>query len=291
MEDDFQAEIEFTDDSISTYIRQASQHPLLKRGEDIELARLIAEGDLQAKDKLINSNLRLVINIAKKYIKSNMPFLDLIQEGNCGLMKAVGKFDHTRGYRFSTYATWWIKQAIQRAIDNLAENIRLPVHYVELLKKIKRIYRQCENNNVPVPTNYQLSEFLRKPLKTIDTAIINLNLSINKTTSYNQLVTNDTGEGDTDLLNLLEDEGSSVFQQAALVILKKHVKELLSSLPSEKHKEVMILRYGLNGEQAKTLQEIGQIFDVSRERIRQLEKRSLAILKRSPGIHKVFIPT
>ena len=290
MDKEIKTDIEHTDDLIRSYFHRAGQYKLLTAAEEIELSRLGSEGDLKARDKLINSNLRLVINIAQKYIKSNLPFADLIQEGNLGLMKAVERFDHTRGYRFTTYATWWIKQAIGRAIDNSAESIRLPIHYLELVKRIKKIYRECEAQNKEIPTDEDLAELLKKPLKTIQSAIANIDIQIQRTASYNTPI---QGGSDfhTELVDVLPSEEQGVVSEAISAILKTHINELLSSLPTEKHKQVIIQRFGLNGESPKTLKEIGEIFGVCRERIRQLEKKSMAILKRSPAIHKVFIPT
>jgi len=282
--EEFTSDLEASEDLVKIYLKQIGKYDLLKPEEEIELSRLAIDGDQPARKKLINSNLRLVINIAKKYIKVGIPFLDLIQEGNMGLMRAVEKFDPSKGYRFSTYATWWIRQAIQRSIENTSNTIRLPVHHIELINQIKKINREAENTNIPLPTETELAEALNKPLKAIRKA----NINSQKTISYNQEATG--GEKGSELLDFIPSPDHDAFEAAAHSILRYHVKELLSTLPSEKHRQVMILRYGLYGETPRTFQEIGNIIGVSRERIRQLEKSSTKLLKRSPESTKVFIP-
>tara|TARA_R110000822_G_scaffold73023_2_gene175551 strand:+ start:4566 stop:5441 length:876 start_codon:yes stop_codon:yes gene_type:complete len=287
--DNFIVQLEPSEDLIQIYLKQIGRYPLLKAKEEIELSRLAIAGDGDARKKLINSNLRLVINIAKKYIQPKTSFLDLIQEGNIGLMRAVDKFDPSRGYRFSTYATWWIRQSIQRSVENTSNTIRLPVHHIELINQIKKIQREAENIDNPPPTEDELASMLNKPLKTINKAILN---SL-KTVSYNEEVSNGnkgSSNQPTELLDFLPSPGRDAFESAADSILKHQVKVLLSALPSEKHRQVMILRYGLYGETPRTFQQIGDIIGVSRERIRQLEKSSTRLLRRSAESTKVFIP-
>lgn len=283
---EFNTEIEAADDSIKCYLKTIGRHKLLKASEEIEISRRIQLGDKSAEQELINSNLRLVVNIAKKFVNCGLPFLDLIQEGNIGLIKAIKKFDASKGYRFSTYATWWIKQGIQRAIQNTSSTIRIPVHYIELMRRIKKIIKQFDEDGLEPPTAEELADIIGKPLKTIKEAMENITEKRERTTSFNCLISEDKAE----LLELIPSDTPDTFSVATLSILKRHVKSLLSSLPSERFSQVLIQRYGLNGETPKTLEQIASIFNISRERIRQMEKQALRHLRRSPEIVNVFIP-
>jgi len=271
-------------DSIRSYLDWIGKHPLLKAREEIELSRALQEGSEEAKTKLINSNLRLVVNVAKRYMKHGVPLLDLIQEGNCGLMRAIEKFDPARGYRFSTYSTWWIKQAIHRSIQRNCSNIRLPTHCHDLIISIKRNTEKFKKDANRNPNIEELVTLTGKKEKAIRDALSLMQGKYNETVSYNCEI-NDEGNELVDFLSCSSDAST----EGADSILGKHLKTLLGTLP-ERYQRVLTLRYGLDDGQPKTLDNVGKIMYLTRERIRQLEKAAIKELRKSPLRDTVYVP-
>lgn len=265
-------------DSLKTYLNQIARHPLLTPDEEIDLIRQAKDGNQIAKQRFINSNLRLVVNIAKKYTGASLTILDLIQEGNFGLIKAVERFEPKKGCKFSTYAYWWIKQAICRALQNSDAMIRIPIHHGDLIKKINKELRKTNNFSID-----DFAKKNKKPKKTVKDALKTILENDKHVVLFSRFSVDDEREFE-DILTNEEDTASNAIYN----ILKTHIDELLSSLP-EKNKQIIILRYGLNGGPPHSYEQIGKLFDVSRERIRQLEKSALKKLRRDPGITKVFI--
>ncbi len=256
-----------TDNAIKEYLAQISKHPLLTPAQEIELSKKIQEeDDGEAKKMFINSNLRLVVNIAKKYTGASFSRLDLIQEGNLGLIKAVEKFDYQKGYRFSTYAYWWIKQSIGRALHNSDAMIRIPTRHKELMVRIQKELKE--------PGPFDIEAFAKKTNKSKRT-IINAYKTI--TEHDKQVISfNRNYAHDEDALELQEFlvSPSNTSKEGTENIIKSHIADLLSSIP-EKHKRILILRYGLANNDPHTYEAIAQIFSISRERVRQLEKAGL----------------
>ena len=260
------------DDPVRMYLREIGKIPLLTYEEELELAKKIIEGDEEAKQKLAESNLRLVVSIAKKYLVRGMLFLDLIQEGNMGLIKAVEKFDYEKGYKFSTYATWWIRQAITRAIADQARTIRIPVHMVETINKLIRTSRHLLQRLGREPTPDELSEELEMPIDKV--------MEIQKIAQDPVSLETPIGEeDDSHLGDFIPDEDSPAPQDsAAYTLLKEQLEDVMNTLTPREAK-VLKLRFGLEDGKARTLEEVGKVFEVTRERIRQIEAKALRKLR------------
>jgi len=269
-------ELRFTDDSVKMYLQQIGKIPLLSHEEELLVAKQIKENNSEvAKTQLVNSNLRLVVSIAKKYIGRGLTFLDLIQEGNVGLIKAAEKFDYSKGYKFSTYATWWIQQSITRGIADKSRTIRLPVHMIETLSKIKKATRELKISLHRTPTKEEIAEKLDMSLSKLRYVIRSAQGTISLETPINQK------EENARIEDILVDEASvAPDSQVTQENLISEVKGMLEKL-SQKERDILILRYGLNDNgQKKTLEEIGAIYNVSRERVRQIENRAICKLKK-----------
>jgi len=265
---------DISSDPVQMYLREIGQYPLLRSEEEVDLARKITQGDEAARQKLMLSNLRLVVSIAKKYVgrSANLTLLDLIQEGNVGLHRAVEKFDYTRGYKFSTYATWWIRQAITRAIADQARTIRIPVHMVETINKLYRISRRLMQELGREPTAEEIAEEAE-----LDADRVREIFKIaQEVTSLEAPV----GEDQESFLgDFIPDESQlSPVDAASKQLLKNHLDEVLATL-SDREARVLKLRFGLEGNKQMTLEEVGKVFGVTRERIRQIEAKALRKLK------------
>ena len=260
------------DDPVRMYLREIGKIPLLSFDEELELAKKVIEGDEDAKQKLAESNLRLVVSIAKKYVGRGMLFLDLIQEGNMGLIKAVEKFDYTKGYKFSTYATWWIRQAITRAIADQARTIRIPVHMVETINKLIRTSRHLLQQLGREPTPEEIAQEMEKPVEKV--------MEIQKIAQDPVSLETPIGEeDDSHLGDFIQDEDSPAPQDsAAYTLLKEQLEEVMNTLTPREAK-VLKLRFGLEDGRARTLEEVGREFQVTRERIRQIEAKALRKLR------------
>ena len=260
------------DDPVRMYLREIGRIPLLTYDEELDLAKRILKGDEEAKQKLAESNLRLVVSIAKKYVGRGMLFLDLIQEGNMGLIKAVEKFDYTKGFKFSTYATWWIRQSITRAIADQARTIRIPVHMVETINKLIRTSRHLLQQLGREPTPEELSKELEMPVEKV--------MEIQKIAQDPVSLETPIGEeDDSHLGDFIQDDDSPAPQDAAAyTLLKEQLEEVMSTLTPREAK-VLKLRFGLEDGKARTLEEVGKEFDVTRERIRQIEAKALRKLR------------
>jgi RNA polymerase primary sigma factor len=260
-------------DPVRMYLKEIGRIPLLNREEEIRLAQQVEAGDAKAKQHLIDSNLRLVVSIAKKYIGRGMTFLDLIQEGNKGLIRAVEKFDWTKGFKFSTYATWWIRQAITRSIADQARTIRIPVHMVETINKLMRTSRRLMQELGREPTPEEIGAVMEmEPDKVREILKIAQN-----TTSLESPVGD--GEDDSTLGDFIADtRQKSPYELTTEQMLKENVEEVLSAL-SDREAKVLRMRFGLNNNKMMTLEEVGRKFGVTRERIRQIEAKALRKLK------------
>ena len=260
------------DDPVRMYLREIGKIPLLTYEEELELAKRVLEGDEEAKKKLSESNLRLVVSIAKKYVGRGMLFLDLIQEGNMGLIKAVEKFDYKKGYKFSTYATWWIRQAITRAIADQARTIRIPVHMVETINKLIRTSRLLLQRLGREPSPEEIAEELEMPVEKV--------MEIQKIAQDPVSLETPIGEeDDSHLGDFIQDDDSPAPQDAAAyTMLKEQLEEVMGTLTPREAK-VLKLRFGLEDGKARTLEEVGREFDVTRERIRQIEAKALRKLR------------
>ena len=260
------------DDPVRMYLREIGKIPLLTYEEELDLAQKVLEGDEDAKQKLAESNLRLVVSIAKKYVGRGMLFLDLIQEGNMGLIKAVEKFDYTKGYKFSTYATWWIRQAITRAIADQARTIRIPVHMVETINKLIRTSRDLLQRLGREPTPEEISKEIELPVEKV--------LEIQKIAQDPVSLETPIGEeDDSHLGDFIQDDDSPAPQDSvAYTLLKEQLEEVMNTLTPREAK-VLKLRFGLEDGKARTLEEVGREFMVTRERIRQIEAKALRKLR------------
>jgi len=259
-------------DPVRMYLREIGKHPLLTAEQEVDLAQRAEKADKKAAEKLAKANLRLVVSIAKKYMGRGLMFLDLIQEGNIGLMRAVEKFDWRRGFKFSTYATWWIRQAITRAIADQAKTIRIPVHMVETINKYKKTERQLEQKLERTPTPEEVAKVMEIDVEKAR-GIVKIS---QKTTSLETPVGK---EEDTRLKEFIEDETTlSPFETASRELLKGHIDEVLGSL-NPRERKVLELRFGLIDGRNRTLEEVGREFGVTRERIRQIEAKALRKLR------------
>jgi RNA polymerase primary sigma factor len=261
-------------DSLRLYLREIGRVELLTADQEVTLAKRIERGDMAAKTEMIEANLRLVVSIAKGYLGRGLSFLDLIQEGSLGLIRAVEKFDHGRGYKFSTYATWWIRQAVTRAIADKARTIRIPVHMVEKLNKVVHAERQLVQRLGREPRPDEIAVELELPTEEVREIqrMSQLPISLEKP----------VGEEDTEFGDFVADEqAESPFESATLHLRRENVRRALDSLP-ERDRVVIELRYGLRGEQPYTLEEVGEAFGVTRERIRQIENHTLKKLEALP---------
>ena len=271
---------EISNDSVRMYLNEIGRIPLLKAEEEVSLAKRIEKGDLSAKQKLAESNLRLVVSIAKRYIGRGLPFLDLMQEGNFGLLRAVEKFDYTKGFKFSTYATWWIRQAITRAIADQARTIRIPVHMVETINKLTHTQRRLQQ------------ELGREPLPEEIAAEMDLDLKkVNHILKISQdIVSLESpvgSEEDSKLGDFIEDESAlSPFDTAHREMIKENIAELLHYL-SAREQKIIKMRFGLDDGVPHTLEEVGKEFNVTRERIRQIEAKVLEKLRTHPMSVKI----
>ena len=261
-----------TDDPVRMYLREIGKIQLLSYDEELELAKRILQGDEESKQKLAESNLRLVVSIAKKYVGRGLLFLDLIQEGNMGLIKAVEKFDYTKGYKFSTYATWWIRQAITRAIADQARTIRIPVHMVETINKLIRTSRLLLQRLGREPSPEEIAEELEMPVERV--------MEIQKIAQDPVSLETPIGEeDDSHLGDFIQDEDSPAPQDSAsFTLMKEQLDEVMNTLTPREAK-VLKLRFGLEDGRARTLEEVGKEFDVTRERIRQIEAKALRKLR------------
>ena len=260
------------DDHVKMYLKEIGKVSLLDADQETALAKRMAEGDEEAKKKLAEANLRLVVSIAKRYVGRGMLFLDLIQEGNLGLIKAVDKFDYTKGYKFSTYATWWIRQAITRAIADQARTIRIPVHMVETINKLVRVSRQLVQELGREPTPEELSKELNMPLDKVR--------EISKISQEPVSLETPIGEEEDSHLGdfIPDDDAPAPSDAASFVLLKEQLVEILKTLTPREEK-VLKLRFGLDDGRQRTLEEVGKEFNVTRERIRQIEAKALRKLR------------
>ena len=260
------------EDPVRMYLKEIGKVPLLSADEEIELAQKMEEGDQEAKKRLAEANLRLVVSIAKRYVGRGMLFLDLIQEGNLGLIKAVEKFDYRKGYKFSTYATWWIRQAITRAIADQARTIRIPVHMVETINKLIRVSRQLLQELGREPTPEEIAEEMNLPVERVREILKISQEPVSLETPIGE-------EEDSHLGDFIQDDNVPVpADAAAFTLLKEQLVEVLGTL-TEREQKVLRLRFGLDDGRARTLEEVGKEFNVTRERIRQIEAKALRKLR------------
>jgi RNA polymerase primary sigma factor len=262
------------DDSVQLYLRAIGRIKLLTAREEIDLARRIALGDDLAKKRLIQANLRLVVSVAKKYQGRGLPFLDLIQEGNLGLIRAAEKYDPERGYKFSTYATWWIRQGITRALADKSRTIRVPVHMVETINNLRKITRKLSQDLGRRPTMEELAKALNVTVTKIKEILAANRLPLSLDTPYGE-------DEDNSLAELVEDENSTPPEvRTETNLMSADIRGVLSTL-TPREREVLILRYGLNDGQQRTLEQVGKLVGITRERTRQIELKALRALRQS----------
>lgn len=268
------------DDPVKVYLKEIGRVPLLTPEEEIELAIRIADNDEKAKKRLAEANLRLVVSIAKRYVGRGMQFLDLIQEGNLGLIKAVDKFDYTKGFKFSTYATWWIRQAITRAIADQARTIRIPVHMVETITKVKKVSSQLLHETGHDPSAEEIADKLEMPAERVREIMRIAQDPVSLETPIGE-------EEDSHLGDFIpDDDAPAPADAASLMLLKEQLNEVLSTL-TDREAKVLRLRFGLEDGRSRTLEEVGKEFDVTRERIRQIEAKALRKLRHPSRSKKV----
>lgn len=274
---------DISDDSVRLYLREIGKIPLLTSEEELALAQKVVAGDKRAKDKMAEANMRLVVSIAKRYSGRGLDFLDLIQEGNTGLLRAVEKFDPDKGFKFSTYATWWIRQAITRAIADQARTIRIPVHMVETINKLLRTQRRMTQELNREPTIEELAKELEMEPEKVE-YVIKIKQDI---TSLDAGVGRDGEDEDSVLGDFIEDEDGKTPQDSATEqLLKEQVQSVLSTL-SDREQKIIKMRFGLENGKSHTLEEVGQEFAVTRERIRQIEAKALAKLRKHKDAKKL----
>jgi RNA polymerase primary sigma factor len=261
-----------TGDSIRMYLAEIGRVKLLTHADEIRLAKGIARGDKRCKDRLVEANLRLVVSIAKKYRNRGVSFLDLIQEGNLGLIRAAEKFDHTKGYKFSTYATWWIRQAITRAIADKGRTIRIPVHMVEKVNKFHRTHRRMIQVLGREPSDEEIARELGMPTEEI--------LRLQEISQRSISLATPVGDDDTSELGDFLEDATSVTPTDAVSesLLKAHLREALDELP-ERERQIIELRFGMKDDRPRTLEEVGREFDITRERVRQIQMKTLNLLR------------
>ena len=260
------------DDPVKIYLKEIGRVPLLTPDEELDLAIRISDGDVAAKKRLSEANLRLVVSIAKRYLGRGMQFLDLIQEGNLGLIKAVEKFDYTKGFKFSTYATWWIRQAITRAIADQARTIRIPVHMVETINKVKKVSSQLLHQNGHEPTAEEIADVLGMPTDKVRDIMRVAQEPVSLETPIGE-------EEDSHLSDFIPDDDAPAPQDAAShTLLREQLSEVLATL-TPREERVLRLRFGLEDGRSRTLEEVGEKFNVTRERIRQIEAKALRKLR------------
>ena len=260
------------EDPVRMYLKEIGKVPLLSAEEEITLAKRMENGDESAKKRLAEANLRLVVSIAKRYVGRGMLFLDLIQEGNLGLIKAVEKFDYRKGYKFSTYATWWIRQAITRAIADQARTIRIPVHMVEIINRVMRSSRRLIQELGREPTVQEIADQVHMPVKRVEEVLNMAQEPVSLETPVGE-------EEDSHLVDFIQDEKMSFLQdEASFVFLHEQLVEVLQTL-TPREQQVLSLRFGLYDGEARTLEEVGKKFHVTRERIRQIEDKALRKLR------------
>jgi RNA polymerase primary sigma factor len=269
------------DDSVRLYLREIGKIPLLNAEEELALAQRVVAGDKKAKDEMAEANMRLVVSIAKRYVGRGLDLLDLIQEGNTGLLRAVEKFDPDKGFKFSTYATWWIRQAITRAIADQARTIRIPVHMVETINKLLRTQRRLTQELNREPSNEEIAKEMEIDVDKVE-HIMKIKQDIS---SLDASIRDD--EEDSVLADFIEDEDTvSPEESATGQLLKEQVKDMLSAL-TEREQKILKLRFGLEDGKSHTLEEVGQEFSVTRERIRQIEAKALAKLRKHRDAKKL----
>jgi RNA polymerase primary sigma factor len=269
------------DDSVRLYLREIGKIPLLNAEQELALAQRVVSGDKDAKDQMAEANMRLVVSIAKRYVGRGLDLLDLIQEGNTGLLRAVEKFDPDKGFKFSTYATWWIRQAITRAIADQARTIRIPVHMVETINKLLRTQRRLTQELNREPSNEEIAKAMEIEVDKVE-HIMKIKQDIS---SLDASIRDD--EEDSVLSDFIEDEDTvSPEESATGQLLKEQVKDMLSAL-TEREQKILKLRFGLEDGKSHTLEEVGQEFSVTRERIRQIEAKALAKLRKHRDAKKL----
>ena len=272
---------DIADDSVRLYLREIGKIPLLSAEEELALAQRVVAGDKDAKDKMAEANMRLVVSIAKRYVGRGLDLLDLIQEGNTGLLRAVEKFDPDKGFKFSTYATWWIRQAITRAIADQARTIRIPVHMVETINKLLRTQRRLTQELNREPTNEEIAAAMEIEVDKVE-HIMKIKQDIS---SLDASIRDD--EEESVLADFIEDEDTiSPEESATNQLLKEQVKDMLAAL-TEREQKIIKLRFGLEDGKQHTLEEVGQEFSVTRERIRQIEAKALAKLRKHKDARKL----
>lgn len=274
---------QFADDSVRLYLREIGKIPLLSQEEEQELAKRAASGDQKAKDKMVEANMRLVVSIAKRYGGRGLDFLDLIQEGNTGLIRAVDKFDPEKGFKFSTYATWWIRQAITRAIADQARTIRIPVHMVETINKVLRTTRKLTQELNREPTIEEIAEELNLEVAKVE-YVMRIKQDI---ASLDASVGRDGEDDDSVLGDFVEDEDrASPEDSTATQLLKEQIAVILTTL-SDREQKIIKMRFGIGGGRSHTLEEVGAEFSVTRERIRQIEAKALSKLRKHKDTKKL----